>query len=130
MVPTGFPTTSTTFFTGRGSYRELWATELVHQYLLHGEKSSISHDLTNVLLPHEMLNTHITSAYKAFAHIKRDPACQKMWIAGLIEAKVTAFNVKMSSLWKQIWATEQAGTTACMVQAVLSGPRKLGSFPW
>jgi len=63
--------------------------------VLHSQakKGRFQHELSNLWLTPEMIETQLTKAQQSFARLKQDTKGQDMWIAGLIEVQATSHGV-------------------------------------
>jgi len=112
--------TSTIFSTGKACKKDSWSTHWIFGALLPSKKGGLSHDLTNLHLPPEVIQWHIKSAYKMFNWIKKELLWCNTWIAGLINAKTAHTNTKKCTLWKQLWSTGKAQAMVWAVCGTLS----------
>jgi len=92
------------------------------------KKAGIQHDLNNIWLSPETIETHLVKAQSTFTCLKKDTKCHNTWLAGLINAQAELSGQSKKSLWKQLRATKNARNMAHAIKAALTDPNQTTSL--
>jgi len=92
------------------------------------KKAGLQHDLNNIWLSPETVESHLVKAKSTFTWLKKDTKCRDTWLAGLINAQAEQSGRSKKSLWKQLRETKNAHNMAQAIKVALTDTTRTSSL--